>query len=403
MRRDPGVGELHIAPGNAGTGALATAHPVDVADPTAIADLAAAIRPDLVIVGPEVPLVNGAADQLTARGIAVFGPNAAAARIEGSKAFAKDVMAVAGVPTAAAVSVTSAAGIDDALTRCGSPYVVKDDGLAAGKGVVVTTDRDAAVEHALAVLNGGHPVLVEEFLAGPEVSLFAVCDGTVAVPLLPAQDFKRVGDGDTGPNTGGMGAYAPLPWAPAGLVDLVQRRVLDPVLAEMARRGAPFSGLLYAGLVLTSAGPKVIEFNCRFGDPETQVVLELLDTPLGALLAAAAAGTLASFGALTWRGAAAVTVVIAAENYPGTPVTGDVITGADGEGILHAGTTIAADGSVVSSGGRVLSAVATGGDLAAARKNAYELVGQVQLRGSHHRTDIAAAAAEGRVLVPGTA
>ena len=403
MRRDPGVGELHIAPGNAGTGALATAHPVDVADPTAIADLAAAIRPDLVIVGPEVPLVNGAADQLTARGIAVFGPNAAAARIEGSKAFAKDVMAVAGVPTAAAVSVTSAAGIDDALTRCGSPYVVKDDGLAAGKGVVVTTDRDAAVEHALAVLNGGHPVLVEEFLAGPEVSLFAVCDGTVAVPLLPAQDFKRVGDGDTGPNTGGMGAYAPLPWAPAGLVDLVQRRVLDPVLAEMARRGAPFSGLLYAGLVLTSAGPKVIEFNCRFGDPETQVVLELLDTPLGALLAAAAGGTLASFGALTWRGAAAVTVVIAAENYPGTPVTGDVITGADGEGILHAGTTIAADGSVVSAGGRVLSAVATGGDLAAARKNAYELVGQVQLRGSHHRTDIAAAAAEGRVLVPGTA
>ena len=403
MRRDPGVGELHIAPGNAGTGALATAHPVDVADPTAIADLAAAIRPDLVIVGPEVPLVNGAADQLTARGIAVFGPNAAAARIEGSKAFAKDVMAVAGVPTAGAVSVTSAADIDDALTRCGSPYVVKDDGLAAGKGVVVTTDRDSAVEHALAVLNGGHPVLVEEFLAGPEVSLFAVCDGTVAVPLLPAQDFKRVGDGDTGPNTGGMGAYAPLPWAPAGLVDLVQRRVLDPVLAEMARRGAPFSGLLYAGLVLTSAGPKVIEFNCRFGDPETQVVLELLDTPLGALLAAAAAGTLASFGALTWRGAAAVTVVIAAENYPGTPVTGDVITGADGEGILHAGTTIAADGSVVSAGGRVLSAVATGGDLAAARKNAYELVGQVQLRGSHHRTDIAAAAAEGRVLVPGTA
>ena len=245
-------------------------------------------------------------------------------------------------------------------------------------------------------------MLVEEYLAGPEVSLFAVCDGTVAVPLLPAQDFKRVGDGDTGPNTGGMGAYAPLPWAPAGLVDLVQRRVLDPVLAEMARRGAPFSGLLYAGLVLTSAGPKVIEFNCRFGDPETQVVLELLDTPLGALLAAAAAGDLGARSVpLTWRGAAAVTVVIAAENYPGTPVTGDVITGADGEGILHAGTRIAADGSVVSAGGRVLSVVATGADLAAARENAYALVGQVHLRGSHYRTDIAAAAAEGRVLVPG--
>jgi phosphoribosylamine--glycine ligase len=403
LRRDPGVGDLHIAPGNAGTGTLATAHAVEVTDPTAIADLAERIRPDLVIVGPEVPLVNGAADELAARGIPVFGPNAAAARIEGSKAFAKDVMAAAGVPTAAAVSVSSATEIDDALTRCGSPYVVKDDGLAAGKGVVVTVDRAAAFEHALAVLDGGHPVLVEEYLSGPEVSLFAVCDGTVAVPLLPAQDFKRVGDGDAGPNTGGMGAYAPLPWAPAGLVDTVQRHVLDPVLAEMARRGTPFSGLLYAGLVLTSGGPKVIEFNCRFGDPETQVVLELLDTPLGALLAAAAGGELSSFGALAWRGAAAVTVVIAAENYPGTPVVGDVITGADDEGILHAGTKIAVDGSVVSAGGRVLSAVATGGDLAVARENAYALVRQVRLRGSHFRTDIAAAAAEGRVLVPGTA
>jgi phosphoribosylamine--glycine ligase len=403
LRRDPGVGDLHIAPGNAGTGALATAHAVDVADPVAIADLAERVRPDLVVIGPEVPLVNGAADELTARGIAVFGPSAAAARIEGSKAFAKDVMAAAGVPTAAAVSVTAAAAIDDALTACGSPYVVKDDGLAAGKGVVVTDDRAAAVEHALAVLDGGHPVLVEEYLAGPEVSLFAVCDGAVAIPLLPAQDFKRVADGDAGPNTGGMGAYAPLPWAPAGLVDTVQRHVLDPVLAELARRGAPFSGLLYAGLVLTSAGPKVIEFNCRFGDPETQVVLELLDTPLGALLAAAAAGELRAFGALTWRGAAAVTVVIAAENYPGTPVVGDVITGADAAGILHAGTKLAADGSVRSSGGRVLSAVATGGDLAAARRNAYALVSQVQLRGSHYRTDIAAAAADGRIVVPGTA
>ncbi len=271
-----------------------------------------------------MPLVNGAADELRSRGFAVFGPGAAAARIEGSKAFAKDVMAAAGVPTAGAVGVTSEAEIDDALTRCGAPYVVKDDGLAAGKGVVVTNDRAAAHAHAVAVLASGHPVLVEEYLAGPEVSLFAVCDGVTAVPLLPAQDFKRVGDGDTGPNTGGMGAYAPLPWAPAGLVDQVQRTVLDPVLAEMARRGTPFSGLLYAGLVLTAAGPKVIEFNCRFGDPETQVVLELLDTPLGALLAAAAAGELASVGPLAWRGAAAVTVVIAAENYPGPPVTGDV-------------------------------------------------------------------------------
>lgn len=376
---------------------------MDATDPAAIADLAATICPDLVVIGPEVPLVNGAADELRSRGFAVFGPVAAAARIEGSKAFAKDVMAAAGVPTADAVTVHVASEIDDALTRCGAPYVVKDDGLAAGKGVVVTNDRVAAYAHAVAVLESGHPVLVEEYLAGPEVSLFAVCDGMSAVPLLPAQDFKRVGDGDAGPNTGGMGAYAPLPWAPAGLVDQVQRTVLDPVLAEMARRGSPFSGLLYAGLVLTAAGPKVIEFNCRFGDPETQVVLELLDTPLGTLLAAAAAGELGSIGPLAWRGAAAVTVVIAAENYPGPPVTGDAITGAGIEGILHAGTKLAPDGSVVSAGGRVLSAVATGHDLAAARAAAYELVEQVGLRGSHHRTDIAAAAAEGRVLVPGTA
>ena len=403
FRRDPEVGELHIGPGNAGTGALAISHAVDAMDPEAIADLADRVRPDLVVIGPEVPLVNGAADELRARGFLVFGPGAAAAMIEGSKAFAKNVMGAAGVPTAAAVGVTTAAQVDDALTQCGSPYVVKDDGLAAGKGVVVTTDRDAARAHALAVLESGHPVLVEEFLAGPEVSLFAVCDGTSAVPLLPAQDFKRVGDGDTGPNTGGMGAYAPLPWAPVGLVDQVQRTVLDPVLAEMNKRGTPFSGLLYAGLVLTATGPKVIEFNCRFGDPETQVVLELLDTPLGTLLAAAAAGDLASIGPLTWRGAAAVTVVIAAENYPGTPVTGDVISGADADGILHAGTAVAPDGSVVSAGGRVLSVVATGSDLAGARAAAYDLVAQVGLRGSHHRTDIAAAAAEGRVLVPGMA
>lgn len=402
LRRDPAVGELHIAPGNAGTTALARVHPVDVADPAAIAALAEEIRPDLVVIGPEVPLVNGAADAVRARGFAVFGPSAAAARIEGSKAFAKDVMAAAGVPTARAVAVTDQAGIDEALDVCGSPYVVKDDGLAAGKGVVVTEDRAAATAHACAVLAHGHPVLVEEYLAGPEVSLFAVCDGRTAVPLLPAQDFKRAGDGDTGPNTGGMGAYAPLPWAPAGLVDTVQRTVLDPVLAEMSLRGTPFAGLLYAGLVITAAGPKVIEFNCRFGDPETQVVLELLDTPLGTLLAAAAAGGLADT-LLTWRGAAAVTVVIAAENYPGPPVTGDVISGAEGDGVLHAGTARTGDGLVVSAGGRVLSVVGTGSDLARARENAYALAASVHLRGSHYRTDIALAAAEGRVHVPGTA
>jgi phosphoribosylamine--glycine ligase len=403
LRRDPGVTDLHVAPGNAGTTELATGHQVDVADPAAISTLAAALAVDLVVIGPEVPLVAGAVDHLQRDGIAAFGPTAAAARIEGSKAFAKDVMTAAGVPTGRSISVTDEAAIDQALDDLGAPYVVKDDGLAAGKGVVVTDDREAAERHAREVLATGHPVLVEEFLAGPEVSLFAVCDGTRAVPLVPAQDFKRVADGDAGPNTGGMGAYAPLPWAPPDLVDTVQRTVLDPVLAELSRRGAPFAGLLYAGLVLTADGPKVIEFNCRFGDPETQVVLELLDSPLGELLAASAAGSLEGV-ALQWKPGAAVTVVIAAENYPGTPVTGDEISGlpatATDAVVLHAGTKRRADGAVVSSGGRVLSATASGPDLASAREKAYALVDSVRLRGSHHRRDIGASAAAGTVSPP---
>ncbi|MGI8416779.1 MAG: phosphoribosylamine--glycine ligase, partial [Nakamurella sp.] len=290
-----------------------------------------------------------------------------------------------------------------ALDATGPPYVVKDDGLAAGKGVVVTDDRPVAERHANEVLAGGHPVLVEEFLAGPEVSLFAVCDGTRALPLLPAQDFKRIGDGDAGPNTGGMGAYAPLSWAPADLTETAMRTIVDPVLAELARRGTPFCGLLYAGLVLTAAGPKVIEFNCRFGDPETQVVLELLDYPLGALLVAAASGSLEGI-ALQWKSGAAVTVVIAAENYPDTPVTGDPISGLPADGVaavvLHAGTKRTADGEIVSSGGRVLSATATGGTLTEARDRAYALVDGVRLRGSQHRNDIAASAIAGDIAVP---
>jgi len=400
LRRDPAMTGLFVAPGNAGTAAVAPAYPVDVANPVAIADLAAALSVDLVVIGPEVPLVNGAVDALDRRGIAAFGPTAAAARIEGSKAFAKDVMRAAGVPTAAAVAVAAAAEIDAALDRCGSPYVVKDDGLAAGKGVVVTPDRAEAVAHASAVLRGGHPVLVEQFLSGPEVSLFAICDGARAVPLLPAQDFKRLGDGDTGPNTGGMGAYAPLHWAPSDLIQRVQRDVFDPVLAEMAARGAAFSGLLYAGLVLTADGPKVIEFNCRFGDPETQAVLELLDSPLGALLAAAAAGDLTAVPEPVWRNGAAVTVVLAAQGYPGVPVTGDPITGADRDGILHAGTKFDAQGRVISAGGRVLSATAVGPDLEAARTSAYALVRLVSMRGAQYRTDIAAAAAAGAIVLP---
>ena len=400
LDRDPSVTDLFVAPGNAGTGSLAESHPVDVADPEAIAALAGSLSVDLVVVGPEVPLVNGAADAVAALGIPVFGPTADAAEIEGSKAFAKDVMTVAGVPTAAAVSITWPEEIDAALDTCGAPYVVKDDGLAAGKGVVVTDDREVAVAHALSVLEGGHPVLVEEYLAGPEVSLFALCDGVRAVPLLPAQDFKRLGDGDAGPNTGGMGAYAPLDWAPADLVATVQRTVLDPVMAEMSARGKPFAGLLYAGLVLTADGPKVIEFNCRFGDPETQVVLELLDSPLGELLAAAAAGDLTAVPAPTWKSGAAVTVVIASAGYPASPLVGDVITGADQDGVLHAGTKFDGDGRVVSAGGRVLSATAFGDDLAGARAAAYALVDAVTLRGEQHRSDIGAEAAAGRVLVP---
>ncbi len=401
LRRDPEVTDLFIAPGNAGTGALAAAHELDVSDPEAIAALAAGLDVDLVVVGPEAPLVGGAADAIAGRGIAVFGPSASAARIEGSKAFAKDVMITAAVPTADAVSVISATGIEAALDRCGSPFVVKDDGLAAGKGVVVTPDRAVAISHALAVLAGGHPVLVEQFLAGPEVSLFALCDGVRAVPLLPAQDFKRLGDGDAGPNTGGMGAYAPLDWAPADLVPRVQREVLDPVMAEMAARGAPFSGLLYAGLVLTADGPKVIEFNCRFGDPETQAVLELLESPLGALLAAAAAGDLTTAPAPVFGNGSAVTVVVAAEGYPGAPLTGDRITGAEQDGILHAGTAFDDDGQVISAGGRVLSATGVGPDLETARRAAYALLDGVHLRGGQYRSDIAAAAAAGLVRLPG--
>ena len=276
LRADPGVTGIVCAPGNAGTDAVAEARPLDLTDPAALAALAIQVAADLVVIGPELPLVAGGADAVRAAGIPCFGPSAAAARIEGSKEFAKSVMAAAGVPTAAGRTCRDAAEIEAALAEFGPPYVVKDDGLAAGKGVVVTEDLAVALEHGVAVVAAGHAVVVEEFLAGPEVSLFAVTDGTTIRPLLPAQDFKRIGDGDTGPNTGGMGAYCPLPWLPPDTVEDIAAAVLGPTVAELARRGTPYQGLLYAGLVLTSAGPKVIEFNARFGDPETQVVLALL-------------------------------------------------------------------------------------------------------------------------------
>lgn len=400
LSRDPAVTALACAPGNAGTAMQAESYPVDATDPAAVTALATDFAADLVVIGPEAPLVAGVADAVRAAGVPCFGPSRSAARIEGSKAFAKDVMMAAGVPTAHSELVDNPAKLDAALSHFGPMWVVKDDGLAAGKGVVVTDDLDAAHAHALTLLDSGHPVLLETFLDGPEVSLFCLVDGRAVVPLLPAQDFKRVGDGDAGPNTGGMGAYAPLPWAPANLVDDVLARIVRPVASEMAERGTPFQGLLYAGLVLTSTGPQVIEFNCRFGDPETESVLALLDSPLAGVLLATATGRLAELPPLNWQDGFAVTVVIAADGYPGRPRTGDVITGSDAEGVLHAGTRRREDSAVVSAGGRVLAVVGQGADLAAARDDAYRRVAGVHLPGAHHRTDIAARAVAGQLIAP---
>ncbi|WP_019887637.1 phosphoribosylamine--glycine ligase [Streptomyces purpureus] len=393
---DPDVTALHCAPGNAGIAEVAELHPVDALDGGAVARLATELQADLVVVGPEAPLVAGVADAVRAAGIPCFGPSREAAQLEGSKAFAKDVMAAANVPTARAYVCTTSAEIDEALDAFGAPYVVKDDGLAAGKGVVVTDDLDVAREHALACGR----VVIEEFLDGPEVSLFAITDGSTVLPLTPAQDFKRALDGDEGPNTGGMGAYSPLPWADPKLVDEVMATVLQPTVDELRRRGTPFSGLLYAGLAITSRGVRVIEFNARFGDPETQVVLARLKTPLASVLLHAANGTLDNEPPLNWRDEAAVTVVVASHNYPGTPRTGDPIEGLDEVAaedaphayVLHAGTKKDGD-AVVSAGGRVLSVTATGEDLAQARERAYTAVSRIRLDGSQHRTDIALKAA----------
>jgi len=395
LRRDAQVNDVYVAPGNAGIAQDAQVCAVDPLDGDAVASLAASLGADLVVIGPEAPLVAGVADAVRARGIACFGPSAQAARLEGSKAFAKEVMAAAGVPTARPAVCASLAEVEAALDDLGAPYVVKDDGLAAGKGVVVTADRAAALDHARVCLEAGSSVVIEEYLDGPEVSLFAVTDGVTVVPLRPAQDFKRVGDGDSGPNTGGMGSYSPLPWAPDDLVDETMRTVLQPTVDEMRRRGTPFAGLLYAGLALTSEGLRVVEFNARFGDPETQVVLARLDSPLSSLLLAAAQGTLADLPALQWSDDAAVCVVIAAEGYPESPITGGVITGLaeadalDGVDVLHAGTR--AEGTdIVASGGRVLSVVGRAPALAEARERAYAGIALIDLPGSHHRSDIAA-------------
>ncbi len=395
LAADPDVTDLHAAPGNPGIAALARLHPVDITDAGQVTGLARATRADLVVIGPEAPLVAGVADALRASGIACFGPSRRAAAIEGSKSFAKRIMQAAGIPTARARTCATPAEAAAALDEFGPPYVVKADGLAGGKGVLVTEDRAAAEKHAQAC----GTVVIEEFLDGPEVSLFALADGVTAVSLLAAQDFKRAGDGDQGPNTGGMGGYVPLPWAPPGLADEVLGTVLQPAVDELRRRGTPYRGLLYAGLSLTPAGVRVVEFNARFGDPETQVILDRLATPLAGLLAAAASGSLAGLAPPRWAPGAAVTVVIAAEGYPGAPAHGDHITGlsdakrAAGAYVLQAGTQLDGAGQLVSAGGRVLNVVGTGPDLAAARTAAYQAAGKINMRGGWFRTDIAEQAA----------
>jgi phosphoribosylamine--glycine ligase len=407
LSQDPEVEEVVAAPGNPGIATLRPAYDgqtivcrsVDMSDHDAVVALAQEVDADLVVVGPEAPLVAGLADPLRDAGIAVFGPSGEAAQIEGSKAFAKDVMAAASVPTGRAYVCTTPEQAATAIDAFGPPYVVKDDGLAAGKGVVVTSDRAEALAHAAEC----DQVLIEEYLDGPEVSLFAITDGSTVLPMQPAQDFKRLADNDEGPNTGGMGAYTPLPWAPDDLVAEITEKVLQPTIDELRHRGTPFSGLLYAGLALTSRGVRVIEFNCRFGDPETQALLPMLKTPLGGLLLAAATGKLADQGDLSWRSATSVAVVVAAKKYPSSPRKGDLIAGVDQAEsadvrVFHAGTAL--DGEeLVTSGGRVLAVSAVGKDLAEARQRAYAAIGQIRIKGSQHRTDIALKAERGEITV----
>jgi phosphoribosylamine--glycine ligase len=386
LNRDPQLEELHVAPGNPGIAAIALCHSINTDDNNAVIDLARVLRIDLIVVGPEKPLANGLADAARAAGIACFGPSKAAAQLEASKDFAKQVMRDAGVPTARSFTCSTREEIEKALDAFGAPYVVKHDGLAAGKGVVVTENRDFAIEHALQ----SSQVVIEEFLDGPEVSLFGISDGHNIVAMQPAQDFKRAFDGDLGPNTGGMGAYSPLPWAPDDIIEETLVKVLNPTIKEMEARGTPFIGLLYAGLALTSKGTKVIEFNARFGDPETEVLLPRLQTPLAQLLMKAATGKLAG-ETLQWSADSAVTVVLASEGYPANPVIGEPITGIstiEDSFVFHAGTSLR-DGILHSSGGRVLAVTGVGSDLTEARNKAYRLISGITLRGSHYRSDIA--------------
>ncbi|WP_284796542.1 phosphoribosylamine--glycine ligase [Corynebacterium rhinophilum] len=406
LHADLQAAEIHVAPGSAAMEPLATLHPEysQVDDPERMVELAREIAAELVVIGPEVPLVAGVADVLRAAGIAVFGPNKDAAQIEGSKAFAKEVMEAAGVNTARAQQLrpgASEADIEAALDNFGPQFVVKDDGLAGGKGVVVTGERADARAHVDAVLGAGNPVLLESFLAGPEVSLFCLVDGETVVPLLPAQDHKRAYDNDEGPNTGGMGAYTPLPWLGKDDVQRIVDEVCTPVAKEMVRRGTPYSGLLYAGLAWGDEGPAVVEFNCRFGDPETQAVLSLLKSPLAQALNATATGTLAELEPLQWEDGYAITVVMAAEGYPASPRKGDAITGEgleDPERVLHAGTK-RSNGVFQSNGGRVLNVLGKGETLDAARENAYATAQGIEFAGGFVRRDIGKRAAAGEISI----
>jgi len=385
--------QITAAPGNAGIAADVEVVALDPTNGSIVRDYAKDNGIELVVIGPEAPLVSGVADKLRAAGIPVFGPNKAAAALEGSKTFAKRIMDAAGVPTGRAARATSPEQAVAAIDEYGAPYVIKADGLAAGKGVLVTPDRNAAVAHAEYWLQHGD-VLVEEFLAGQEVSLFLLSDGENVVPLSPAQDFKRAYDHDEGPNTGGMGAYSPLPWLPEEFVDDVIDTVALPTIRQLAAENTPFIGLLYCGLIITKQGTRVIEFNARFGDPETQVVLPRLVTPLSGLLYAAATGGLGKIPYPKFSDDVAVTVVLASEGYPEAPVTGRRISGLDvaaaveGVHITHAATALL-EGDFVATGGRVLSVVATGADFVVARARAYEALGAITLEGSHFRTDIA--------------
>ena len=407
LRAEQTEHEIFVAPGNAGIAQDATPVTLDPLDGGAVTAFANEHAIDLVVIGPEAPLVAGVADALRAHGIPVFGPGKAAAELEGSKSFAKRIMDEAGVPTGRAVRAATVTDVEAAFDDLGAPYVVKADGLAAGKGVIVTSDRGEALAHAQHYLPAG-PVLIEEFLSGPEVSLFFLSDGDTVRALSPAQDFKRALDGDAGPNTGGMGAYSPLPWlaeqfgSEQEFVAEVTRDVALPVIRQLDAEGTPFIGLLYAGLILTPAGVRVIEFNARFGDPETQIVLPRLVTPLSELLFAAASGTLEDQPEPEFSDDVAITVVLASEGYPEAPQTGRPIEGlaaaaaVEGVRIVHAATASpdAPGGSLIATGGRVLNVVAVASDFRTARARAYEAIALIGLDGSHYRTDIAARVAE---------